>query len=207
MIKYGLISETDARTLEKTIDLICDDFPNDKMISILEVGVYSGETGSGLSQYCESKNRSCFIKGIDNNKDREKLRFLYNGLIIGNSNEVYNQVEDNDYHLIFIDGDHSYLGVISDFYAYAPKVKVGGYLAFHDTGKHIKPFTDFQHGDGGNPDAYISVRKALEDVSLFSIIDAKTSQVYSLNGCWELVFDEADQNDMAGGICVFKKLH
>lgn len=206
MIKYGLISETDARVLEKTIDLICDEFPNE-ILRTLEIGVYGGDTGRGICEYIKSKGINYWITGIDSFKDKEVVRFPYNEMVYGNSSEVYNQIEDNSQHLIFIDGDHSFLGVISDFYAYAPKVKVGGFFAFHDTGKHIKSFTDFQHGDESNPDAYISVRKALEAVGLFSVIDAKTSKKYSLNGEWELIFDDADPNDRAGGICVFKKLH
>lgn len=34
---------------------------------------------------------------------------------------------------LFIDADHSYDGVLSDFSGYAPKVIQGGALAFHDT--------------------------------------------------------------------------
>jgi predicted O-methyltransferase YrrM len=33
---------------------------------------------------------------------------------------------------LFIDGDHSYLGVKKDFELYAPLVKRGGIIAFHD---------------------------------------------------------------------------
>ena len=33
---------------------------------------------------------------------------------------------------LFIDGDHSYLGVKRDIELYAPRVVLGGYIAFHD---------------------------------------------------------------------------
>lgn len=204
-MKYGLISLTDAYVLERTLDLIMDAF-DDVVIQVSEIGVYSGMTTSGMDDYIASKRRSARFTMIDNNKDGEEIKFLpqYYDLIIGNSNEVYNQLEDNSQHLIFIDGDHSYIGVISDFYAYADKVKVGGYLAFHDTGQHIKPFKDFQHGDKNNPYAYISARKALH--KLWLLFDADVLKLYERHPQWELIFDEADKTDEAGGITVFKRL-
>ena len=33
---------------------------------------------------------------------------------------------------MFIDGDHSFLGVVSDYALYSPLVKPGGVIAFHD---------------------------------------------------------------------------
>lgn len=38
----------------------------------------------------------------------------------------------NKIDLLFIDGDHSIKGCQSDFELYAPKIKSGGYIAFHD---------------------------------------------------------------------------
>lgn len=213
MIKYGLISETDGRTLEKTIDLICDDFAGH--IHVTEIGIYSGETGNGIREYIESKDRIANLTAVENSKDREPIRYgFYNKYIAGDSSEVYNQIEDNSQHLIFVDGCHCFAHVVSDFFCYAPKIKVGGFIAFHDTGKHIKPMKDFQHGDKSNPDAYISVRKALEYVGLLITDDQWIDKYgrhrqyrYSENWCWELIFDEADETNEAGGICVFKKLY
>lgn len=220
MPKYGLISETDARVLEKTIDLICEDFITQE-IKVLEIGVYNGATSNGVKEYIESKGRIPVITGIDNFRDGEKLVFYPSGavLINGNSNEVYWKVEDFSQHLIIVDGCHSFSSVISDYFCYKNKVRVDGYMAFHDTGRHIKPFKDFQHGDRHNPDAYISVRKALTEIGL---LDDNNHLLYESDGIaldvkchnlgfhgaigWELVFDEADVENEAGGFCVFKKL-
>ena len=38
--------------------------------------------------------------------------------------------------VLFIDGDHSYEGVKSDFLMYAPLVRPGGIVAFHDIAEH-----------------------------------------------------------------------
>lgn len=207
-IKYGLISKVDSDTLERTIDLICDEFKDDATISFCEIGIYSGQSGAALSLYINSKKRSVNSTGIDNKKDGEEIKYHYDNLIIGNSNEVYNQLKDNSQHLIFIDGCHCFAHVISDFFCYADKVKVGGYMAFHDAGKHILPFKDFQHGDKENPDAYISVRKALQKIGLlqdnYGEITIKYVEQFLDN--WELIFDEADETNEAGGVCCFRKL-
>jgi len=168
-IQYGLISETDKNTLEATIDLIIKD-ANDGFINVLEIGVYGGDTGNGLFQYIKSKKIIPNIIGIDNNKDGEPLRFKYDKFIEGNSNEVYNQIPDNSQDLIFIDGLHTFAGVVSDFFCYAPKVKKGAYLAFHDTGKHIDPLSGWQGvGDKNDPDMCLGgVRKALKEIGLFN---------------------------------------
>lgn len=208
MIKYGLISETDARTLEKTMDLICDDF-FDEGIRICEVGVYGGDTAGGINKYMAwEKHRTHFITGIDNNKDGEINRFGYYKFIEGNSNEVYNQLEDESQHLIFIDGLHTFAGVISDFFCYAPKVKVGGFLAFHDTGKHIDPLSGWQGvGDKNDPDMCLGgVGKAISAIGL-PRKDWLSKIVEIDRTDWQLIFDEADETNEAGGICVFKKLN
>lgn len=214
-IKYGLISKVDAECIEATLNYIMSDFP-DEVINVCELGIYSGLTGHGILKYASSRRRIVNIIGVDNNKDGQTVieRFAYSNLIIGNSNEVYNQIPDESQHLIFEDSCHCFAHVVSTFFCYAPKVKVGGYFAFHDTGKHIAQFKDFQHGDEGNPDAYISVRKALNIVGLLE--DNGANLYYDRINCnivtlhnrkWKLVFDEADETDEAGGICVFKKLN
>lgn len=199
MIKYGLISETDGRTLEKTIDLICKEFVGE-VINVTEIGVYNGETGSGIREYfIEKRTNPMVLTGIDNEKDKPiENKDVYYNFILGNSNEVYNQLEDESQHLIFIDGLHTFAGVISDFFCYAPKVKVGGFLAFHDTGKHLDPLSGWQGvGDKNDPDMCLGgVRRALEEIGLYKNDKAD----------WRLIFDEADVNDTGGGISVFKKV-
>lgn len=206
MIKYGLISQVDAYALERTLDLIMDEFWNEA-IEFTEIGIYSGKTGYGINRYFASKKIASWWNGIDNRKDGQPIVYYPDRFIEGNSSEVYNQLNDYTQHLIFVDGDHSLIGVISDFYAYKDKIKIGGYIAFHDTGKHIKPFKDFQHGDRANPDAYISVRKALNKIKLLHDNDDFAYDVIMSfkKDRWELVFDEADETDEAGGICVFRK--
>lgn len=209
-MNYGLISETDARTIERTLDLVFEGFPDvEEIIKTCEVGVYSGKTSKGITEYVFNKGRRVgHHTGIDNGKDREKMvDFPIQATFIeGSSNEVCWRLRDNSKHFIFIDACHCFAHVISDFFCYAPKVKPGGFLAFHDTGKHIKPMKDFQHGDKDNPDAYISVRKSLNKLCLIND-GIYEMWFHLLQDQWKLIFDEADDTNEAGGICVFKKLY
>jgi len=203
---YGLISDVDAGVIEKTLDLICEKFP-ERVINILEVGVYAGDTGMGITNYLCSKNMDCFLTGVDNMRDGEKIRTNYDKLIIGNSNEVYNQIEPESQDFVFIDGCHTYPMVISDFYCYSPKVKKGGFILFHDTGVHINPLHGYQGvGDPNDPDMCLGgVRKALELIGLIWK-DEEDFFIDRYANEWELIFDKADPNDEAGGICCFKKI-
>ena len=47
--------------------------------------------------------------------------------------------------VLFIDGDHSYDGVASDFAAYGPLVRQGGLIGFHDI--VAQPDTGVERGD------------------------------------------------------------
>lgn len=197
-IKYGLISEVDKNCLEKTIDLICNEFDEGFIYSIkvTEIGLFDCGTANGISEYIMSKGHSVDYIGIDNEKDKPINAPYFLRYIKGNSNEVYNQLEDNSQHLIFQDACHCFSCCVSSFFCYADKVKVGGFMAWHDAGKHILPFKDFQHGDKNNPDAYISARKALEKMGLLD----------NDNPEWRIIFDDADSANPAGGIVVIKKV-
>lgn len=59
----------------------------------------------------------------------------HNGL----SHQVLERFPDSHFDWIYIDGDHSYAGVLRDAEAAARKVKPGGYLVFNDFA-HADPF-------------------------------------------------------------------
>jgi hypothetical protein len=196
---YGLISEVDAGVIEKTLGMIMLEFVS-QPINVVEIGIYGGATGKGIKQYIESNGRKCFLTGIDNNADGEPIinAPYYDKLIGNNSVDAAYLIENNSQHFVFIDGNHSYASVISDFFCYARKVRTDGFIGFHDTGKHIKKMYDWQKlGSKEDPHQYISVREALQVIGLYNKdVQPKT---------WELIFDEADENDEAGGVCTFKK--
>ena len=49
------------------------------------------------------------------------------------SHEASSFFENETLDFVFIDGDHSYQGVLSDIQDYLPKIKKGGYISGHDT--------------------------------------------------------------------------
>jgi hypothetical protein len=194
-MKRGLINELDALIIEKTLTRVINEFQ--WTIKTTEIGIYNGDTSRGIHQFFIDNGRSHFHTAIDSQKDfKMESPFPECRFIIGNSSEVYNELQDNSQAFIFVDANHSFPSVIADFFCYADKVSPGGYMAFHDTGKHIKFMYDYQRvGSESDPDMYISVRRALKKIGL---LDNKFPG-------WELIYDDADPNDEAGGIVVIQK--
>lgn len=53
-------------------------------------------------------------------------------ILRGKSADMAKEISDNELSLLYIDGDHSYKGVLSDLVAYYPKVRTNGIIAGHD---------------------------------------------------------------------------
>ncbi len=58
------------------------------------------------------------------------------------SHEVRNLLNGDFVDFLFIDGDHTYQGVKKDFEMYAPLVKSGGIIAFHDAALKDNPLVE-----------------------------------------------------------------
>jgi len=61
-------------------------------------------------------------------------------MLRGNSNEVYKNVPllNRQVDILFIDGGHDRQTVVNDIVGWGPKVRVGGYMIFHDVGQGSK---------------------------------------------------------------------
>jgi predicted O-methyltransferase YrrM len=57
----------------------------------------------------------------------------------GSTDTWAKKLEDRKFNFVFIDADHTYEAVKKDFNTWAPMVKSGGWIAFHDTNQ------DFSH--------------------------------------------------------------
>lgn len=210
-MRYGLMTQLDYATMDKTLELVCARFP-EGIINTLELGVHRGDTSRGIRDFFKEKQRINFHTGIDSQKDFEmQSPFPECHFIIGNTMDVYNEVKDLSQHFLLIDANHSYAMTMIDFLLYSDKVAPGGYIAFHDTGAHIKPMTDYQGmGSKDDPDFYISCRKALEKLKLLypEVKGFENGYPLTTNGAngYYLVFDEADVTKHTGGITVFQKL-
>lgn len=82
-----------------------------------------------------SNAQHVFIKGNSQNSEA-KIAVLNN---LGIDEKIYadNEYDEEDkLDILFIDGDHSYAGVKTDFLTYSPLVKKGGLVVFHDICEH-----------------------------------------------------------------------
>lgn len=120
---------------------------------LCEIGCYRGGT---LFLFCQAAAPEAHLISLDLAHAPERIRAYQHfrrpaqrlSFISGNSHAPRTQA-----HLkrilggalldfLFIDGDHSYAGVKADFEMYAPLVRRGGLIAFHD----ILPDHSVQHG-------------------------------------------------------------
>ena len=109
-----------------------------KFNSFLEVGFSSGINNSVLNKFFNFKH----IVGLDYfssiiNADSLLGNMLHKNLTLICGNTRSNYVMDlakklGPYDLIFIDADHTYEGVKSDFNNYLPMLSKGGVIGFHD---------------------------------------------------------------------------
>ena len=65
-----------------------------------------------------------FLKNIEPYQQIKHLKL--------SSNEAAEKVENNTFDFIYIDGCHQYQSVLQDINNWKPKVKKGGFIAFHD---------------------------------------------------------------------------
>lgn len=146
LLRLNEISQSmDGTTFHKYTHILYDIRTElgDNPITYLEIGSYAGASISLISSHpfptkCFSVDLGTPISPttVDGNVNKfknEKSTFEY---IQGNSqsveviNKVINIVEKID--ILFIDGDHSYNGVISDYNNYKIFVNDGGYIVFDD---------------------------------------------------------------------------
>ena len=136
---------------------ICNNLGED--LVYLEIGCFAGGSASLISTHSSVKkvfsidlgfpiDKSIPIKNVNKFKN-PKCEYHY---FQSDSKDkeliktVYNEIKEVD--ILFIDGDHSYDGVISDFVNFEKLVKSNGYLIFDDylDKKHspdVKPAVDY----------------------------------------------------------------
>lgn len=85
-------------------------------------------------------------------KEQRLIRIAGDSHAVGTLNQLKDALGGRLLDFLFIDGDHSYAGVKQDFQMYAPLVREGGLIAFHD----IVPIRSENSGVcvGGVPDFF-----------------------------------------------------
>lgn len=150
---------------------IANHYPHDMEINYVEIGCYAGGSACLLLQRPLTNVYSIDLgKPIPQSVVMENVsRFnIHNNLfkyIKGNSQspEIVSELKDNldEIHILFIDGDHSFRGVINDFKNYYPLVNTGGYIIFDD-------YADYRH----SPQVRKAVDYILKNYNGFEIIGA-----------------------------------
>jgi predicted O-methyltransferase YrrM len=116
--------------------------------SIVEIGAFFGGTTYIWAKHLQPES---FIvlddySGVDATPfpvehfpfkpSREDLEALWKSWgvteVLWGKSQDYMRVDEHTTDFLFIDGDHSYEGVKADFDRYAPLVKPGGFIGFHD---------------------------------------------------------------------------
>lgn len=158
LIKFKSLSKTailaGAMQKEKELSGLIDLLKNRKLTNVLEIGTAKGGT---LLAWCKVATDDAHIISLDlpggdfgggydsrytalyrsYGKRKQIISFLR-----GNSHEKTNfekakaLLKNQQLDFLFIDGDHSYLGVKRDFNIYSNLVKKGGVIAFHDICVH-----------------------------------------------------------------------
>ena len=132
-----------------------------------EIGVAEGHFAAEL--YCRGLDKLYLVdiwehientQGCSNypnewhEQNYKNVKWKFNGnekvvILKGWSSEMVDSIPDNSLGLIYIDGDHSYEGAISDLKNYYPKIVSGGIIAAHDymndgygVGKAVSEFTN-----------------------------------------------------------------
>lgn len=118
--------------------LFCLSFILKNRGEIVELGTCAGTSLIVLSLAQKLKAEGRIVNSIDlkkhelleSNLESAHVKDWVN-IIIGNSIEIANNW-DKPLELLWIDGDHSYKGVLSDIESWAKFVITGGMIAFHD---------------------------------------------------------------------------
>jgi predicted O-methyltransferase YrrM len=115
---------------------------------------YAEPDANNFGGYADNRRRGHLYRGFPKG-DRQRVEFLF-----ANSHEraTVDRLEavlgGRPVDVLFIDGDHTYDGVRSDFEMYAPLVRSGGIIGFHD----IVPGA--AENVGGVPDFWREIKDA-----------------------------------------------
>lgn len=139
--------------------------------NVMEIGSHRCGTLHVLGHHTSGKLISIDENKFDTRKYQEHFltRARHALLIAGDSKQpdtkqkALTALAGEPLDLLFIDGDHSRAGVRGDYDLYAPLVKAGGFVVFHDI--------DPQHGHTKEPrDVYLDVLRETH-AQHFEIID------------------------------------
>lgn len=205
--KWSLMTDTDRQTIRDVVRamIVSCDILGSNTLNLLEIGTYNSSTAWGVKSIVESKGKILNYWGIDTMR-HDCVMWPEANMIYGDSTEVFHMVPNVPFDILFIDGPHCSRNCMLDFLNYAPKVRVGGLIIFHDSSPAsqcelpFKPEKVQEYINGGWPipshnEEGTSVLVALEKLGLST--GARTD--------YELV-ENKWTNEPFGGISIYRKL-
>lgn len=207
-MKWSLMTDTDRATIKQAIISMCD-LSLDETLNFLEIGTYNGSTAWGAKSISEGKGKIFNYWGVDT-MSHDTLLWPKANMVIGDSTEIFYKIPDLKFDILFIDGPHCTKNCMLDFLNFAPKVRVGGLILFHDSSPASQcklPFTpekEAEYKAGGfeipiHEEAGTAVLIALEKLGLDTPSSTQKRTDYELvshHWSWEPY----------GGISIYRKL-
>lgn len=167
-------------------------------IRFLEVGTYRGDTSCEIQRWCCEHKKKLEFWGIDAGKHPEfnylnqpPIPFIEANMVYGDSAEVFRRIP-YELDVALIDGCHCVNHVILDTIHYGDRIKVGGFMMFHDTAWHVQQTMRDPHGPD-IPEFYNSVLRA------------HTLMRFPFKN-WELFAEGFDKDAKWGGITCYQKI-
>lgn len=130
---------------------------------------------NGEQYYCDDSNETyeIAIQNLSQYKESELIREYSNVAAFG--------FKDASLDFIFIDGDHTYEGVMNDLTLWWPKLKVGGIMSGHD-------YWDMEMDCGDNIISTFKVKSAVDDFAKEHNVKVQTVKEESLEDWYSWFF-------------------
>lgn len=155
---------------DSEIIFMMDTIHANKLKTICEIGTFKG---GSLFCFCQAAPADARLITIDIALTREQnsafKQFAKKGqnltCIKGSTKAIFTYLKvkqalrGRQIDLLFIDGDHSFMGVVNDFVRYSPLVKKGGLIIFHDV-QPLPPETTSQAYVGEVPVFWQALKQA-----------------------------------------------
>lgn len=133
--RYGAILAEDVEVLEACLSIVAPlHAPGDeRTLRVLEIGMHDGATARGIESFLADRSWRLAYVGIDVDDGTTRSRHVPAGgrEIVGDSAEVFHLV-DGEFDLVWVDGCHCVNHVVLDTIHYSPRVRLGGFMLFHD---------------------------------------------------------------------------
>lgn len=205
---YGAILLEDVEVLESCLRACCEAAKPlagsteaittraDPVVRVVEIGMHDGNTARGIERFVNEQGCRLEYVGIDTDDGSLRPRYVPAGgrVIVGKSTEVFGEVSGL-VDLVWVDGCHCAPCVMVETLFYAPKVRVGGFLCYHDTNPRGQFRSDVgyqYHGPTSDPHFGLAVRRALEIISFpwpdWTLVDDKTPPEPDRIDCGTMAF-------------------